>query len=106
MFHILKRPGDFAQFAGHSAVEVVAVCDIDAILGQNGGKTHSAFPYAARMTEMALMGMIALCFPGRKLAWDAGAMSFPEVAEANRFVRRKYRKGREVARLWQRESRA
>lgn len=72
---------------------------IDAILGKNGGQTHSAFPYAARMTEMVLMGTIALRFPGRKLAWDAAAMSFPEVAEANRFVRRKYRKGWEVAGL-------
>jgi len=72
---------------------------IDAILGKNGGQTQSAFPYAARSTEMVLMGTIALRFPGRKLAWDAAAMRFPEVAAANRFVRRNYRKGWEVAGL-------
>ena len=49
------------------------------------------------------MGAIALRFPGRKPAWDAAAMSLPEVVEANRFVRRKDRKGREVAGPWQRE---
>jgi len=69
---------------------------IDAILGKDGGRTHSAFPYAARSTEMVLMGTVALRFPGRDLAWDAVAMRFPEVAEANRFVRRTYRKGWEV----------
>ena len=66
---------------------------IDAILGKDGGKTYSPFPYAARSTEMVLMGTIALRFPGQKLAWDAAAMRFPEVPEANRFVRRDYREG-------------
>jgi len=69
---------------------------LDAILGRGAGKTRSPFPYAARSTEMVLMGTIALRFPGRKLAWDAGAMRFPDVAEAQRFVRRTYRRGWEV----------
>jgi predicted dehydrogenase len=72
---------------------------IDAILGKNGGQTQSPFPYAARSTEMVLMGTIALRFPGRKLAWDAAAMRFPNVTDANRFVHGKYRKGWEVAGL-------
>ena len=69
---------------------------VDAILGKNGGKTHSPFPYAARSTEMVLMGTIALRFPDQELSWDAATMRFPEVAAANRFVRRKYRNGWEV----------
>ncbi len=79
----LKPPHHYHQF-------------IDAILGKDGGKTHSPFPYAARSTEMVLMGTIALRFPGRELAWDAAKMRFPQVAEANRFVRRNYRNGWEV----------
>lgn len=69
---------------------------IDAILDKGGMPTQSAFPYAARSTEMVLMGTIALRFPGQKLAWDAKEMRFPDVADANRFVRRTYRKGWEV----------
>lgn len=69
---------------------------IDAILGKNGGKTQSPFPYAARATEMVLMGTIALRFPGQNLKWDAAAMRFTNVADANQFVRRTYRKGWEV----------
>ena len=42
------------------------------------------------------MGTIALRFPGQKLNWDARKMSFPEVAAANKFVKREYRKGWEI----------
>ena len=42
------------------------------------------------------MGTIALRFPDQELSWDAATMRFPEVAAANRFVRRKYRNGWEV----------
>jgi predicted dehydrogenase len=69
---------------------------IDAILGKDGGKTHTPFPYGARLTETVLMGTVALRFPGQKLAWDAAAMAFPEGAAANRFLRRTYRKGWEI----------
>lgn len=66
---------------------------IDAILGKNGGKTQTPFPYAARATEMVLMGTIALRFPDQELKWDAAAMRFTNVADANQYVRRTYRKG-------------
>ncbi|MBT5902917.1 MAG: Gfo/Idh/MocA family oxidoreductase [Opitutaceae bacterium] len=69
---------------------------VDAMLGKNGGQTHSPFPYAAQSTEMVLMGTIALRFPGQKLDWDAARMRFTNVPEANAFVRRTYRKGWEV----------
>jgi hypothetical protein len=69
---------------------------IDAILGKNGGKTHSPFSYSARSTEMVLLGTVALRFPGQELAWDAASMGFPKVEAANRYVRRTYRKGWEV----------
>ena len=66
---------------------------IDAILGKNGGNTHSPFPYAARSTEMVLMGTIALRFPGQKLDWNAEGMRFTNMPDANQYVRRTYRKG-------------
>lgn len=69
---------------------------IDAILGKDGGKTHSPFPYAAQSTEMVLMGTIALRFPGQKLNWDADRMRFTNEPDANQYVRRTYRKGWEV----------
>ena len=69
---------------------------LDAVLGKDGGHTHSPFPYAARSTEMVLMGTIALRFPGQELAWDAAKMHFSEVAAANKFVKRQYRKGWEI----------
>jgi predicted dehydrogenase len=72
---------------------------IDAILGKNGGKTHSPFPYAAHLTEMVLIGTIALRFPNQKLKWDAAKMRFADVPEANRFVRRDYRDGWKVGGL-------
>lgn len=80
---ILKPQNHYRQF-------------IDAILGKDGGKTHSPFAFAAKSTEMVLMGNIALRFPGQDLKWDAAAMRFTNVAEANQFVRRTYRKGWEV----------
>ena len=68
------------RFAGTKAPELAPQDHyhqfIDAILGKDGGRTHSPFPYAARSTEMVLMGTIALRFPGQKLAWDAAAMRF------------------------------
>ncbi|MDB4385051.1 Gfo/Idh/MocA family oxidoreductase [Opitutaceae bacterium] len=69
---------------------------VDAMLGKNGGRTHSPFPYAAQSTEMVLMGTIALRFPGQKLNWDAEGMRFTNVPEANQYVRRTYRQGWEV----------
>ena len=48
------------------------------------------------MTEMVLAGTIALRFPDQTLQWDAAGMSYTNVAEANRYVRRTYRAGWEV----------
>jgi len=72
---------------------------IDAILGKDGGRTHSPFPYAAQSTEMVLMGTIALRFPSQKLDWNAAGMRFTNVPEANQYVRCTYRPGWEVAGL-------
>lgn len=53
---------------------------------QNGRPAGSNFTYGAALTEIALLGVIALRFPGRRLEWDAAAMRFRNSAEANQFV--------------------
>ena len=67
---------------------------VRACLGE--GKTTSHFDYAVPLTEAALLGTIAVRFPGRKLTWDSAAQKFPDAADATAFVRSPYRKGWEV----------
>jgi predicted dehydrogenase len=57
---------------------------LDAI--RNGRPAGSNFTYGAALTEIALLGVIALHFPGRRLEWDAPAVRFQNCAEANDLV--------------------
>ncbi len=50
------------------------------------------FAYAAPFSEAILLGNIALRF-GRKLEYDAAAMKFTNVPEANQYLTKEYRKG-------------
>jgi predicted dehydrogenase len=68
---------------------------IDAAMGK--GKTSAHFGYAGPLTEAVLLGSVATRFPQQTLAWDGPALKFTNVAEANRFVKREYRKGWEAA---------
>ena len=62
---------------------------------REGTPTASNFDFAARVTEVALLGSIALrC--GKKLEWDAEKMCFPNAPEANQYLRVELRKGWEV----------
>ena len=60
---------------------------------RNGTKAGSDFSYGGPLTEIALLGVIGLKFPGVKLAWDAGKTQFTNCPEANRFVNPPYRAG-------------
>jgi predicted dehydrogenase len=66
----------------------------DACLG--GGRPGAAFDYSGPLTEMVLLGSVAVRFPGRELRWDSEAMRFPGAPEADLFIRRRYRDGWEV----------
>lgn len=68
---------------------------VDAILGTK--KASANFDYSGPMTEAVLLGSVASRFPQTTLEWDGPALKFPNIPEANRFVRREYRKGFEVA---------
>ncbi|MEX2232717.1 MAG: Gfo/Idh/MocA family oxidoreductase [Cyclobacteriaceae bacterium] len=63
----------------------------DACLGRT--KTESHFAQSGPMTEAILLGTIALRVPDQILEWDAARMKFTNHSEANKYLRRKYRKG-------------
>lgn len=53
----------------------------------------SNFAYGGPLTEIALLGLIALRYPGQKLNWDAAAMRFTNHTQANAHLRTPYRPG-------------
>ena len=58
-----------------------------------GGQPAGAnFDYAGPLTEVVLLGNIALR-TGKKLLWDGENMKFTNVPEANQYLHRKYRSG-------------
>jgi hypothetical protein len=65
---------------------------LDAIRG--GRKAGSDFTaYGGPLTELAMLGVIAIKLPGTKLEWDAEKMQFTNSPEANQFVNPPYRDG-------------
>ena len=58
------------------------------------GKTEasSPFPYAARLTEVMLLGIVSLR-AGGKIEYDAENMRITNLPEANAFLQREYREG-------------
>ena len=64
---------------------------IDAV---RGGKPASSnfIDYAGRLTEIVLLGNLAIR-AGRKIAWDAEDLKAKGCPEADRYIRREYRKG-------------
>ena len=59
---------------------------------KGGAPASCNFDFAAPLTEIALLGVIAQR-TGRYLEWDAAAMRFPNDAEATALLRADYRKG-------------
>ena len=60
---------------------------------RNNRPAGSNFAYGGPLTEIALLGLIALRYPGQKLNWDANAMRFTNHTEANTHLRTAYRPG-------------
>ncbi|MBI2950286.1 MAG: Gfo/Idh/MocA family oxidoreductase [Verrucomicrobia bacterium] len=60
---------------------------------RNGGKAGSDFSYGGPLTEIAMLGVIAIKLPGVKLEWDAAAMRFKNSTAANQLVNPPYREG-------------
>jgi predicted dehydrogenase len=63
------------------------------------GQATSHFDYSGPLTETVLLGTIAIRYPEHKLDWDPEAMSVTNLADANEYVTKAYRRGWEVKAL-------
>ncbi|HQK71439.1 MAG TPA: hypothetical protein PL101_10045, partial [Bacteroidales bacterium] len=63
------------------------------IASLGGPPTESHFAQTGPMTEAILLGTIAIRVPDILLEWDPVKMRFPNYPDANKFLRRRYRKG-------------
>ena len=66
---------------------------VDAIKG--GAPASSNFEYGARLTEIALLGVLSLR-SGRKIYWDAAKMEARHLPKADEIIKGQYRKGWEI----------
>jgi predicted dehydrogenase len=53
----------------------------------------SDFSYGGPLTELALLGVIAMRFKGQKLNWDSPKMKFTNCSAANAYIKPAFRKG-------------
>ena len=60
---------------------------------KGGKKPVSNFEYSGPLTEIVLLGVLALRAPGKRLEWDAANMKVKNAPEMNAFVGTEYRKG-------------
>ncbi|MEN8158058.1 MAG: Gfo/Idh/MocA family oxidoreductase [Bacteroidota bacterium] len=67
---------------------------IDACRGD--AKTSAPFDLSGKLTESMLLGVVANRFPGQKLNWDGANMKVTNLPEANKLLKRDYRKGWEI----------
>jgi predicted dehydrogenase len=67
---------------------------VEAVRGN--GQTSAPFSYSGPLTELVLLGCLATRFPKTDLKWDTKALKFTNNDEANKFVKKTYRKGFEV----------
>jgi predicted dehydrogenase len=65
---------------------------VQAIKANKPSLALSNFDYAALLTETILLGNVAMR-AGKKLEWDGPNMKFTNAAEAEKFLKREYRKG-------------
>lgn len=59
-------------------------------------QTVAGFDYAGPLTEVILLGTIALNCPDKELVWDTTQMKIVNLPEANKYVRRSYRENWKV----------
>ena len=71
---------------------------ITAIKSGNGAQTTSNFEYAAQLTETMLLGNIAIRMADKNLAlkYDGGKMAYTNMPEANKYLTRENRAGRNL----------
>ena len=79
-----RPPKSIPESIGHHA-EWVKAC-------KDGSPTTCNFDYSGALSEAVLLGNVAYR-TGKKLEWDAQALKAKNGPEADRFLRREYRKG-------------
>lgn len=80
-----REPRRLAKSPGHYK-EWVQCC-------KSGQKAGSDFSYGGPLTEIALVGVIAMRFKGQTLQWNSDRMKFTSHPEANRFIKPEFRSG-------------
>jgi predicted dehydrogenase len=60
---------------------------------KSGRQAGSHFEYGGQLTQVALLGAIAIMYPGETLKWDEKAGRFTNHREANGHLRPRFRKG-------------
>ncbi len=60
------------------------------------GVAESPFSYCGKLTEVGLLGCIAMLFPGEKLEWNGRMGKFTNNEKANEYLNPPARKGWEV----------
>ena len=60
---------------------------------KGGPRPVSNFDYAGPLTEIVLLGVLALRAPGKRLEWDSANLKVKNAPELNPFVHTEYRKG-------------
>jgi predicted dehydrogenase len=81
-----KRPDKkIPRVPGHHADWIRAI--------RSGKKAGSDFSYGAPLSELAMLGVIAIKYPGQKLEWDAEKMQITNFSEANQHINPAYRQG-------------
>jgi hypothetical protein len=68
--------------------EFIAAC-------KGGPPAGANFDYAAPLTEIVLLGNVALRL-GKPIQWDSKNLTATNAPEASQFIRRQYRKGWDV----------
>ena len=82
---VSKKPTRLARSPGHYK-EWIQSC-------KTGQPAGSPFEYGGPLTEIALLGAIAMRCKGEKLQWDSAKMKFTNSDRANRFIKPAFREG-------------
>jgi len=80
-----RSPQRYARSPGHQK-EWIQAC-------KAGKPAGSDFSYGGPLTELALLGIIAMRFKGQKLEWNAAAMKFSNCSAANAYLKPSFRGG-------------
>jgi predicted dehydrogenase len=80
-----QQPKRYPKSPGHQA-EWIQAC-------KEGKAAGSDFSYGGRLTELALLGIIAMRFKGQRLVWNSAQMRFMNCPAANALLRPVFRQG-------------